>query len=92
MDGNISTMDLKTTEELLNGMTRDPNLLKDGYKIFSSYEKFKNFYINLANVTFSPNVDSKVKKLASSTLKTFLIKNWSDDNYITNDERLVKSS
>jgi hypothetical protein len=89
MDGKFNTIEYKTTDDLLYQMVKDPNILKDGYKIFSTYERFKNFYINLANVIFSPNVNTKVKKLASSTLKAFLIKNWSDDNYITNEERLV---
>jgi hypothetical protein len=91
MDGNINnTMDLKTTETLLCQMVKDPNMLKDGYKIFSAYENQRNFYTNLTTVLFTPNIENKIKKLCASTLKTFLIKNWSDDNFITNDERLVK--
>jgi hypothetical protein len=34
-------------------------------------------------------MEGKVIKLAASTLKIFLTKNWKDDEYINNEERMV---
>jgi hypothetical protein len=69
-------------------MIKDPNYLKDGYKILSNYESHRNFYSNLCNIIFL-NEDSKIKKLAASVLKTFLNKNWSDNTLISNEEKMV---
>jgi hypothetical protein len=90
MDGKtISEIDYGTTEQTLQKMIRDPNYLKDGYKIFSAYETYKNFYANLCHIIFN-NKEPKIIKLAASVLRTFLTKNWSDGNYISTDEKLVK--
>ncbi len=90
MDNNINTesLDYAITEQIVQKMTRDANYLKDGYKIFSTYEKFKNFYSNLCYIIFN-NTEPKSIKFAASVLKTFLTKNWSDSNYISTDEKLV---
>jgi hypothetical protein len=76
-------------EELLLNMSKDSNQLKQGYTIMSIYEKCRNFYLNFLKIIFANEKDIKVKKLAASTLKIFLTKNWSDDDYITNEERMV---
>jgi hypothetical protein len=90
MDGTIyQAIDYPTTEQILQKMIRDPNYLKDGYKIFSTYETFRNFYSNLCIMIFN-NTEPKLIKLAASVLRTFLTKNWSDSNYISTDEKLVK--
>ena len=90
MDGkNITEIDYATTEQTLLKMIRDPNYLKDGYKIFSAYETYKNFYANLCHIIFN-STEPKVIKLAASVLRTFLTKNWSDSNYISTEEKLVK--
>ncbi len=86
-----NAIELEKTEELLINMAKDPNLLKQGYSLFSNFEKFRNFYINFLKVIFLSSHEIKVKKLASSTLKIYLMKNWSDDEYITNEERLVSA-
>ncbi len=77
------------TEELLNNMINNPDLLIQGYKAFTNFEKYRNFYINLLNVVFEIKYHNKVKKVAPSSLKTFLNKNWSDDDYITVHEKKV---
>jgi hypothetical protein len=83
------SIEYEKIEEMLINMSKDPNLLKQGYSLISSYEKCRNFYLNFLKVIFISNLDSKVKKLAASTLRIFLNKNWSDDEYITNEERMV---
>jgi hypothetical protein len=89
MDGNKnSEIDCMTIEQILQKMIREPIYLKDGYKIFSAYETFKHFYINLCQIIFSIN-EPKLIKLAASVFRTFLSKNWSDSNYILTDEKLV---
>jgi hypothetical protein len=82
----------ETIEHSLMNMSQDPNLLKSGYTILSSYERNRNFYINFLKVIFSSECNEKVKKLAASSLKIFLSKNWSDEAYITNEERLVRDN
>ena len=85
----IFVMEYSKTEELLNNMINNPDLLRQGYKAFTNFEKYRNFYINLLKVVFEIKHHDKVKKLAASSLKTFLNKNWSDDDYITVDEKKV---
>ena len=76
-------------EQCLTSMATDPNLLKGGYNVIAQFERNRNFYLNFLKVIFSSNCGAHVRKLAASTLKIFLNKNWSDDSYITNEERLV---
>ena len=76
-------------EQCLMSMTSDPNLLKGGYNVIAQYERNRNFYLNFLKVIFTSNCGEHVRKLAASTLKIFLNKNWSDDSYMTNEERLV---
>lgn len=85
-----TVVEFEKMEELLLYMSNDPNLLKQGYKLISEYEKNRNFYLNFMKVIFNSEHNTKVKKLAASTLKIFLNKNWSDENYITPEERMVK--
>jgi hypothetical protein len=82
-------IEYEQTLEILQHMIKDPNSLKEGYKIFQKYETMRNFYTNLLKTIFNPQTDQKMRKLAASALKLFLRKNWSDDNYITNEERMV---
>jgi len=81
-------IEFEKMEEVILTMINDQNLLKRGYIIFSDIENHRNFYINFLKIIFG-NYDAKCRKLCCSSLKIFLNKNWSDDNYITNDERLV---
>lgn len=98
---SISTQTLETAftrteveyslmEQLLINLSKIPNLLKQGYTLVANYEKCKNFYLNFLKIIFVSELDSKIKKLAASTFKIFLTKNLSDDEYITNEERMVK--
>ena len=82
-------MELSKTEELLRNMVENPDLLKQGYKVFSSFETHQNFYLNFLKIIFESNSHDVVKKLASSSLKIFLKKNWCDENYILLDEKKV---
>jgi hypothetical protein len=84
-----SAIEYEIIESTLINMSRDPNLLKNGYTQISLYEKNRNFYLNFLKVIFSSECTQNVKKLGASTLKIFLTKNWNDDSYITNEERLV---
>lgn len=84
------TVDYETITTLVKDMIQDSKLLKDGFKIFSNYEKDHHFYSNLLKLIFNPQeADDRVRKLACSTLHTFLRRNWSDDLYLTNEERMV---
>jgi len=85
----IFVMEYSKTEELLNNMINNPDLLRQGYKVITNFEKYRNFYVNLLKIVFEIKYPDKVKKLAASSLKTFLNKNWSDDEYITVDEKKV---
>jgi hypothetical protein len=84
-------VEYETLESILLNMSKDPNLLKSGYNIIAQYEKNRNFYLNFLKVIFDSSCGDQVKKLAASTLKIFLTKNWSDDTYISNEERLVRN-
>lgn len=100
MEGNLNNvestptpthkiMEFEKMEELLVNMVNSPENLKEGYKTISNFETSRNFYMNMLKIIFVSEHNEKVKKLACSTLKIFLKKNWSDDNYITNEERMV---
>jgi hypothetical protein len=84
-------VEYETLESILLNMSRDAKLLKSGYTIISQYEKNRNFYLNFLKVIFDSSCGEIVKKLAASTIKIFLTKNWSDDTYISNEERLVRN-
>ena len=85
-----AVVEYEIIEGNLVNMSKDPNQLKTGYSTFTCFEKNRNFYLNLLNVIFNSGCCDQVKKLAASTLKIFLNKNWSDENYITNEERRVR--
>ena len=77
-------------ESLVSNMAKDPEMLKSGYQLLSKYEMNRNFYLNLLKLIFSGEaIDNKSQRLACSVVATFLKKNWSDDSYITNEERMV---
>lgn len=84
-----ATVEYEKVEELLLNMTKDADILRRGYSLVANYEKNKYFYLNILKVIFSSEQDIKVKKLAASTFKIFLNKNWCDDEYMTNEERMV---
>lgn len=84
-------VDYETVEHLVKTMVKDPVFLKNGFHTFSKLEKYKNFYINLLSLIFTSELPEKDKKLAASTFKIFLKKNWSDNEYITDEERLVST-
>lgn len=84
-----NSVDYETIQKILIEMADNTSLLKEGYNLISNYERNRNFYINFLKIIFSSNLNDKIRKLGASTLKIFLNKNWSDDSYITNEERLV---
>jgi len=89
LDENLNCVSFEEIEKILVTMSTEANLLKSGFNIFSSFETKNNFYLNFLKIILCSENSDKVKKLAASTLKIFLTKNWSDDNYIKNEERLV---
>jgi hypothetical protein len=82
-------LEYEQLEELIVNMTQDSNLLKQGYSLISNLEKCKGLYLNFLKIIFTTGMEGKVIKLAASTLKIFLTKNWKDDEYINNEERMV---
>lgn len=76
---------------LLTDMLNSSFNLKQGYQLLSQYEQYHCFYINLLQISLSTNDDLKLNpnlsKLASASLLIFLRKNWSDNNYISENER-----
>ena len=84
-----NVIEFNKMEEMIDTMTKDPYSLKKGYNIFLEIEKHRNFYVNLLQIIFSGKHTEQHVKLSCSVLKNFLIKNWSDDSCITNEERLV---
>jgi hypothetical protein len=84
-----NSVDYETIQKILFEMAENTSLLKEGYNLISNYERNRNFYISFLKIIFSSNLNEKIRKLGASCFKIFLNKNWSDDTYITNEERLV---
>ena len=96
--------DVKTTEEIkpeiknieydelehkLKLMVSDPNVLKNGYKILSEIELYNKFHLNLLNIVLNPQSSGHLRKLASCCLKIFTKKNWNNEAYISQTEKMV---
>lgn len=71
-------------------MLKDPHKLSQGHKFLSQYEKCPGFYISLLKIVFlsEPNSQKSLIKLSSSILLNYLRNNWSDENYITLEEKM----
>ena len=74
---------------MLKDMASNQNSLLNGYNILSQYEKRKKFYIGMLEIIFSHLNDKILTKLCCSSFKIFIQKNWSDENFIDCNERLV---
>ena len=74
--------------KIILDMIINPSKLQTGYELFSKIETCKGFYISLINVTLHPESKPNEIKLAASVASNFLRKNWSDDNFITIEEKL----
>lgn len=86
---NKNILTFEEVFQLLHEMTNNPNLLKNGFDLISKYQQMKNFYFYLVNIIFNSNQNEKISKLAISTVGIFLRKNWTDQNYISEDEKKV---
>jgi len=76
-------------EHILKQMVSDPNVLKNGYKILSEYEMHNKFLLNLLNIAVNPETQGDLRKLVCSTLKLFMKKNWDNEMFISNTEKMV---
>ena len=77
---------LKLLNELLNNQEK----LQNGFSYLSNYEKNRNFYISLLQITLQS--ENMIKKFSSSILKVFLNKNWSDSEFIEKEEKTVRKN
>ena len=82
-------IEVETLHTILKVMENNSNILKNGFNILSEYEKDKGFYYGILTIIFLSKDDIKLKKLSCSSFNIFIKKNWSDENYITNEEKLV---
>ena len=72
----------------LKSMISSSSNLKNGYQFLREFEITKNFYFYLLKCSFDENFDINLRKLASLSLKTFIQRNWNnDDSLISNDEK-----
>ena len=72
----------------LKSMISSSSNLKNGYQFLRAFEFTKNFYFYLLKCSFDENFDINLRKLASLSLKTFIQRNWNnDDSLISNDEK-----
>ena len=73
----------------LKSMISSSSNLKNGYQFLRAFEFTKNFYFYLLKCSFDENFDINLRKLASLSLKTFIQRNWNnDDSLISNDEKI----
>ena len=87
MSSNNFTYEFLTNS--LKSMIKSSSNLKNGYQFLTGFEITKNFYYYLLKCSFDENFDDKTRKLSSISLKTFIQRNWSnDDPYISNDEKI----
>lgn len=75
-------------ENQINQMINDYSCLSNGFEILSQYEKASNFYISLLKLGLTTRND-KIKKLSLSSFLIFLKANYTKDQSISNEERLV---
>ena len=72
----------------LKSMISSSSNLKNGYQFLRAFEFTKNFYFYLLKCSFDENFDINLRKLATLSLKTFIQRNWNnDDSLISNDEK-----
>lgn len=87
--------DLINTKQLtflFKELSSNQEKLINGYKILSSYETTRGFYIGMLEIIFSNQTDKTLVKLCTSTFNVFIKKNWIIEEYIEQSERLVSFS
>ena len=86
MSSNNFTYEFLTNA--LKSMISSSSNLKNGYQFLRAFEITKNFYFYLLRCSFDENFNINIRKLASLSLKTFIQRNWNnDDSYISKDEK-----
>lgn len=85
-DSEIVTLEIM--KGIINDMIIDPKKLQTGFSLFSKIEYCKGFYITLLQMVLDKSSKHSEIRLAASVLLNFLRKNWSDDNYISLEEKM----
>lgn len=75
-------------KQIINEMVTYPVKLQSGYSLFSKIETCRGFYSSLLTLILCNQCSKSEIKLASSVLLNFLRKNWSDDNFISIEEKM----
>ena len=73
---------------LLSQMINDSSLLANGYNVLSKYETCNGFYCYLLEIGLLSMESKALKKLSTSVFLTFLFKNYSNENSISDNEKL----
>jgi len=71
-------------------LTINQNNLKQGYTILSKYEKHKGFYFGTLQIIFTNLTEKNLIKLCCSAFSIFIKKIWNIEEYIDEEEKLVK--
>ena len=69
-------IEMEKLEKILSEMVVNSDHLKNGFKIISEYEIFRNFHFGLLTVIFNNLEYPKLYKLTSSIVNIFIRKNW----------------
>ena len=78
--------------DIFKELTSNQDKLINGYKILSSFEKSKGFYIGILEIIFANLNDKMLTKLRCSSFNVFIKKNWIFEGYIEQSEKLVNSN
>lgn len=90
-NANNNEQEIVTPEimkKIICDLLNDPNKLKTGFTLFSNLECCRGFYTSLLYITLNNQSSKNEIKLASSVLLNFLRRNWSDDNFISIEEKM----
>ncbi len=77
-------------EKVFKEMILNDDDLKNGFNILNKLENLRNFHVGVLLIIFNNLDNVKLKRLACSALSIFIRKNYNMNNYITNEEKLVK--
>lgn len=89
---SISSRKFVNVDELENKlleMSVKQDNLKNGYNTLNLYENQKNFHIGVLDIIFKNIGNINLVKLSCCILNLYIKKNWSMNNLITPEEKLV---
>lgn len=87
---HLKLIDLEELQKVLQEMVSNQKNLIKGSTILDYYLTQRNFHVGILKIIFNNTDQKNLVRFSSSVLNLYIRNNWSYNNLITNEEKLVK--